>query len=87
MPEPTPKRPGVRLMTREVAPFGRDQLRFSGLPLVDNPDPVLAHLATRGEEEYRVMERSEPAVSSAKGQRVHTLLSAGSMVEAGPSGT
>lgn len=87
MLEPTPQRPGLRLMTREVAPFGRDQLRFSGLPLVDNPDPVLAHLATRGEEEYRVMERSEPAVSSAKGQRVHTLLSAGSIVEAGPSGT
>jgi len=68
-------------MENEVVPFSALEYRLSGLPIIDNPDPVLRYLAMKGEEEYRTMERAEPAIGNAKRKRVNTLLSYGSVVQ------
>lgn len=60
---------------------------FGGIPMVDNPDPVLRYMANRDEEFYRTMERSELAIYSAKQHRTSALLSAGSEVVEGSSGS
>lgn len=72
-----------KLLSKEIVPFSPVDFRLGGLPIVDNPDPVLRYLALRGEEEYRTMERAEPTIGTAKRTRVNTLLSFGTHVQSG----
>lgn len=75
--------PRVRRLKNEVVPFATSDTRNGSVAWVENPDPVLAYVAMKGEEEYRVMERAEPAIRSAKAKRFNTLMSFGSEIQAG----
>lgn len=80
--------PRPRHLANEVAPFSVEQLRYGGGAWVENPDPVLRTLAKVGDEsQWRIMERSEPVISSSKALRVNTLLAAGFQVVEGESGS
>jgi len=76
-----------QFLEKEIRPFGLADFRQAGLPIVENPDPILRWISIKGEETYKIMERSEPAIFAAKQNRINTLLGAGSEVHAGPSGS
>jgi len=84
---PTRKRRLNNLLKKEIAPFAPTDLHGSGISYIDNSDPVLTYLAMKGEEQWRIMERSESAIYSAKQTRVNALLGAGHEVIEGPSGS
>ncbi len=77
------RNPTKKRMTREIVPFSSADFRMGSVAMVENPDPVLQHIAFKGEEEWRTMERACAAVSIAKKKRVNTLLSYGSEIQAG----
>lgn len=74
-------------LRREVVPFSRHDLMHIGgsVAVVANPDPVLRYLVTKGEEEWRNMERADYAVKSGKEKRKHHLLSHGTEIVAAGS--
>ena len=74
-------------LQNEVVPFSDEVFQLGGIPIVDNPDPILRFMARQNEEFYRTMERSELAIYAAKQHRVSALLSEGSEVIEGPSGS
>lgn len=76
-------KPRIRRLKNEVVPFGRNQMHAGSVGWIENPDPVLSYVAQRGEEEYQVMERAEPAILAAKNKRINTLLAFGTEVQAG----
>lgn len=77
----------VALLAKEVLPFGGVSMRTSGVAVVGNPDPVIAYLSQRGEDTYKVMERSETAISAARQNVDTTILEAGSEIVLGESGS
>ena len=77
----------LSLLAKEVLPFGGQKLRTSGVAVIGNPDPVLSILSQRGEDTYRIMERSETAISAARQHVDTTILEAGSEVVIGESGS
>jgi phage gp29-like protein len=79
-PPQTPSDLRVKRLKREVVPFSSADIHRGSVAWVENPDPVLRYVAMKGEEEYRVMERAEPSIRSAKRKRVNTALSFGSKV-------
>lgn len=76
-------KPRIRRLKNEVVPFGRNQVVNGSVGWIENPDPVLAYVAMRGEEEYQVMERAEPAILAAKNKRINTLLAFGTEIHSG----
>lgn len=72
-------------LTKEIVPFSSYDVAYGRVPYVSNPDPILAYVAMKDEEEYQVMERAEPAVFSAKKKRLNTLFSFDTEVVAGDS--
>lgn len=77
------RNPAKKRMTKEVVPFSSADFRMGSVAMVENPDPVLQHIAFKDEAEWRTMERACPAVAIAKKKRVNTLLSYGSEIQAG----
>lgn len=74
-------------LRNEVLPFGGLTMRHAGVPVVGNPDPVIAFLSQRGEETYRLMERSETSIWNAREHVDTRILAAGSEVVRGESGS
>lgn len=75
----------LSLLSKEILPFGGVAMRSLGM--VSNPDPVIAYLSQRGEDTYRIMERSETSISAARQHVDTTILEAGSEVVVGESGS
>jgi len=79
-----PSRPVV--IDNDIAPFhDSEATTMLGIPLVENPDPILKYLAMSDESTYRMMVRAEPVLYSEIGKRTDTLLSPGWVVQPGPS--
>ncbi len=81
------KKTGESRLQKEIAPFSREDMMINGVAIVSNPDPVLQYLQVSDESHYRMMERAELAISSSIQKRVGTIISAGSDVQAGKSGS
>jgi phage gp29-like protein len=84
MAEPLKAASVQALLKKETVPWWSGLASAqTGVAIVDNPDPVLLYMAQRNEEIYRVMERSELAIKTARQKRDNTLLAARSEVQAG----
>lgn len=70
-------------LRREVVPFSNDVFygRGSVANLIPNPDPILASITYRKEEEWRTMERACPMVTVGKQKRMRRLLSYGTHLQ------
>lgn len=77
-----PSNARVKRLTKEVVPFSGTDVMFGKIPYVENPDPILAYVALKDEEEYQVMERAEPTIFAAKKKRLNTLFSFETEVQA-----
>jgi len=87
MPTDLIRKTSATRLQKEIAPFSRDDMQINGVAVVSNPDPVLQYLQVSDESHYRMMERSELAISSSIQKRVGTIISAGSDVQLGKSGS
>lgn len=70
----------VKRLQKEVVPFGPWEILQGKVPYVSNPDPILAYVALKDEEEYQTMERAEPQVFACKKKRLNTLFSYGTEI-------
>lgn len=78
-----------KFLTKEISLLSPSQTMNIGRKkaLVSNSDPVLTYLAMQNESAYRIMERNNSAVGSSRGRRDTNLLSEGSSIVLGSSGS
>lgn len=77
-----------KFLTKELSSFSQDQVyRIKRTSLISNPDPVLSYLAMQDEQAYRIMERNNSAVGSSRFRRDSNVLSDGSSIVVGSSGS
>lgn len=74
----------MRQMAERVG-FAKPDFQIGSIKVVRNPDPVLRYIAFSDESLWRVIERSELAVSTAKDHRIAALLGPGTEVKVGSS--
>lgn len=76
----------MRQMAERVG-FAKPDFQIGSIKVVRNPDPVLRYIAFSDESLWRVIERSELAVSTAKAHRIAALLGPGTEVKVGAAKT